>query len=382
MTDENKRIAKIAALKSFVLLENKKNVLPLKKGARIALIGPFANNQREMFSSWVIAGDVRSVFSIYDGLKTKMPETIYAEGSQVNDDTLMIRKRGGSFDSLKQQRLIKEAVEAAQKSDVVVTVLGESSAMSGEARSRTDISIPHCQRELLKALKATGKPVILLLLNGRPLTIQDDLPYTDAVVEIWRPGTEAGNAIADLLSGEYNPSGKLTMTFPRSVGQIPIYYNHKNTGRAYLGKQEYVSSYMDQYNSPLYSFGYGLSYTTFKYGDVLLSDTLLRGSKTRLTAKINVTNSRNNAGEETVQLYLADPVASVTRPVEELKHFQKVFLKPGETRQLSFDITTEDLKFFNSSLKWDWEPGKFLIYIGGDSQTVKRAEFTWEKKKI
>lgn len=379
LTDENKRIAKIAALKSFVLLENKKNVLPLKKGTHIALIGPFANNQREMFSSWVIAGDVKSVVSIYDGLKTKMPETIYAEGSQVNDDTLMIKKRGGSFDSLKQQRLIKEAVEAAQKSDVVITVLGESSAMSGEARSRTDISIPHCQRELLRALKATGKPVILLLLNGRPITIQDDLPYTDAIVEIWRPGTEAGNAIADLLSGEYNPSGKLTMTFPRSVGQIPIYYNHKNTGRPYLGKQEYVSSYMDQYNSPLYAFGYGLSYTTFKYGDVMLNDTSLRGPKRHLTAKINITNSGDYAGEETVQLYLADPVASVTRPVEELKHFQKVFLKPGETRQLSFDITMEDLKFFNSSLKWDWEPGKFLIYIGGDSQTVKRAEFTWKK---
>ncbi|MBS1521372.1 MAG: beta-glucosidase BglX [Bacteroidetes bacterium] len=379
LTDENKSIAKLAALKSFVLLENKNNTLPLKKNTHIALIGPFANNQREMFSSWVIAGDVKSVVTIYDGIRAKASETIYAEGSQVNDDTITIKKRGGSFDSLKQQRMIKEAVDAAQKSDVIVTVLGESSTMSGEARSRTDISIPHCQRELLKALKSTGKPVILLLLNGRPLTIQEDLLYTDAVVEIWRPGTEAGNAIADVLFGDYNPSGKLTMTFPRSVGQIPVYYNHKNTGRPYLGKQEYVSSYMDQYNSPLYSFGYGLSYTTFKYSQISLSDTLLRGTKAKLKATITVTNSGSYAGEETVQLYLNDPVASVTRPVEELKHFQKVFLKPGESKQVTFDITANDLKFFNSNLKWDWEAGRFVVFIGGGSDMVKTAGFVWEK---
>jgi len=379
LTDEHKAVAKMAALKSFVLLENKHHTLPLKKDTRIALVGPFTNNQREMFSSWVIAGDVKSVVSIYEGIKAREPQTVMAQGSQISDDTLMIRKRGGSFDSLKQQSLIKEAVETAQKSDVVVAVLGESWVMSGEARSRTDISIPHCQRELLKALKATGKPVILLLLNGRPLTIQEDLPYTDAVIEIWRPGTEAGSAVADVLFGDYNPSGKLTMTFPRSVGQIPIYYNHKNTGRPYLGKQEYVSSYMDQYNTPLYPFGYGLSYTTFKYSEVKLSDTLLRGSKTNLKARISVTNSGDYAGEETVQLYLGDPVASVTRPVEELKHFQKILLKPGETKEVSFDISTEDLKFFNSNLKWDWEPGKFFVYIGGGSQTVKVGQFVWEK---
>jgi beta-glucosidase len=379
LTVENKKVAKAASLKSFVLLENKNNVLPLKKDSRIALIGPFANNQREMFSSWTLSGDVSSVITIYDGIRNVNQRVTYVEGTQVTDDTIFIKKRGGSFDSLKQQQMVKKAVETAQNSDVVVAVLGEPSTMSGEARSRTDISIPHCQRELLKALKATGKPVILLLLNGRPLTIQDDLSNADAVVEIWRPGTEAGNAVADLLFGDYNPSGKLTMTFPRSVGQIPIYYNHKNTGRPYLGRSEYVSNYIDQYNTPLYPFGYGLSYTSFKYDNVMLSDTLLKGTNAKLKAKINITNNGSYAGEETVQLYLGDPVASVTRPVEELKHFQKVFLNPGETKEVSFDITPEDLKFFNSALKWDWESGAFLVYVGANSQDVQKTGFTWIK---
>jgi beta-glucosidase len=253
--------------------------------------------------------------------------------------------------------------------------------MSGEAKSRTDISIPNCQRELLEALKKTGKPVVLLLTNGRPLTMQNDLPYTDAIVEIWRPGTEAGNAIADILFGSYNPSGKLTMTFPRSVGQIPIYYNHKNTGRPFVegGTEEYLSNYMDQYNTPLYPFGYGLSYTSFHYDEIALGDTVLKGTNKTLTAKISITNTGKNAGEETVQLYLGDPVASIARPVKELKQFQKVFLQPGETKELVFTITTEDLKFYNSKLLWDWESGVFLVYIGGDSQDVKQAKFVWKK---
>ena len=380
LTEENRKVARTAAQKSIVLLENRNNTLPLKKNVRIALIGPFANSQREMFSSWAITGDAKSVVSIYEGLKNRNPEVLFAEGSQVTDDTLFIKKRGGRFDNVQQQQLVKEALEIAQKSDVIVAVLGEPVAMSGEARSRADISIPHCQRELLKALKATGKPVVLLLMNGRPLTIQDDLPYTDAVVEIWRPGTEAGNAVADVLFGDYNPSGKLTMSFPRSLGQIPIYYNHKNTGRPYEeGSKEYVSNYMDQHNTPLYPFGYGLSYTTFKYDSIVLSDTLVKGSSTTLKAKIAITNTGNYDGEETVQLYLADPVASVTRPVKELKQFQKMFLKAGETKEVSFDITTEELKFYNSALKWNWEPGTFNLYIGSSSQDVKKATFVWKK---
>ncbi|MDQ3278838.1 MAG: beta-glucosidase BglX, partial [Bacteroidota bacterium] len=379
LTPESKKVAKEATRKSIVLLKNENNVLPLKKNTNIALIGPFANSQSEMFSTWTLKGDLKSVVTIYEGIKKLSSNVTYAEGTQVSDDTLLNRKRRLKFDSAKQHQLVQEALEVAGKSDVIVAVLGESSAMSGEAKSRTNLSIPNCQRELLKALKNTGKPVVLLLTNGRPLTIQNDLPYADAVFDIWRPGTEAGNAIADVLFGLYNPSGKLTMTFPRSVGQIPIYYNQRNTGRPYVegGTEEYLSNYMDQYNTPLYPFGYGLSYTSFRYDDIVLSDTALKGTDKTLTAKITIRNAGQYAGEETVQLYLTDPVASVARPVKELKQFQKVFLQPGEAKSISFTITPKDLKFYNSKLHWDWEPGSFLVYIGGNSQDVKGAKFVW-----
>jgi beta-glucosidase len=381
LTDESKKVAKEVALKSIVLLKNDNNTLPLKKNTSIALIGPFANNKPEMFSTWVLKGDTKSVVTIYEGIKKLNPNVSYAEGTQVSDDTLLNRKRRIKFDSTRQRELVKEALDVAGRSDVIVAVLGESSAMSGEAKSRTDLSLANCQRELLKALKATGKPVILLLANGRPLTIQNDLPYADAVIDIWRPGTEAGTAIADVLFGAYNPSGKLTMTFPRSVGQIPIYYNHKNTGRPFVegGTEEYLSNYMDQYTTPLYPFGFGLSYTSFRYSDIVLSDTLLKSVSKMLKATISITNTGKYAGEETVQLYLRDPVASIARPVKELKGFQKVFLQPGETKELVFTITTEDLKFYNSKLVWDWEPGTFLVYLGGSSQDVKGAKFVWNR---
>jgi beta-glucosidase len=381
LTPESRKVAKEATLRSIVLLKNENNTLPLKKNTNIALIGPFANNQAEMFSTWTLKGDVKSVVTIYEGIKKIDSAVTYAEGTQVSDDTLLNRKRRMKFDSVKQQELVKEALDVAMKCDVIVAVLGESSAMSGEAKSRTGLSMANCQSILLKALKSTGKPVVLLLTNGRPLTIQDDLPYADAILDIWRPGTEAGNAIADILFGAYNPSGKLTMTFPRAVGQIPVYYNHKNTGRPYVegGTEEYLSNYMDQYNTPLYPFGFGLSYTSFTYSNVVLSDTLVTGSNKTLKATITITNTGRYAGEETVQLYLNDPVASVARPVKELKQFQKVFLQPGESKEVVFAITTEDLKFYNSKLVWDWEPGSFLVYIGGNSQEVKKAKFVWKQ---
>jgi len=381
LTEESKKIAKEAVLKSIVLLKNDNSILPLKKSSNIALIGPFADNKQEMFSMWAFAGDIHSVVSIYEGIKKQNSNVVYAQGTQMYDDTFYIRKNHLQFDSVKQRQLISEALELAKQSDVVVAVLGEGANMSGEARSRADISIPACQRELLKALKATGKPVVLLLTNGRPLTIQNDLPYADAVVETWRLGTEAGDGVADILFGNYNPSGKLTMTFPRSLGQIPIYYNHKNTGRPYTegGKENFVSNYSDQYNTPLFPFGYGLSYTSFTYGDISLSDTLLHGSKEILKVKISITNSGKYAGGETVQLYLQDPVASVTRPVKELKHFQTVFLQSGETKEITFTVTPEDLKFYNSKLQWVWEPGAFFVYIGTSCQECKKAKFDWTK---
>ena len=381
LTDEHKQIAKEAALKSMVLLKNN-GVLPLKKDSRIALIGPFADNQGEMLSAWASSGDVSSVVTIHEGIKKKAKSVVFAKGTQLTDDPISLKRLHRVYDEAEQQELVKEALQIAQNSDVIVAILGEGKNMSGESRSRTDISIPNCQRELLKALKETGKPVVLLLANGRPLTIESDIKYADAILETWRLGTMAGDAVAEVLFGDYNPSGKLTMTFPRSVGQIPIYYNHKNTGRPFEDGNRitnFMSNYFDQLNSPLFPFGYGLSYTTFEYSKISLSDTLLVGVEKVLKARLTIINSGKYAGEETVQLYMNDPVASVARPVKELKKFQKVYLQPGESKELSFAVTPEDLKFYNSQLKFDWEPGDFFVYIGTNSQEVKKAKFYWKK---
>lgn len=384
LTPENIQVAKEAALKSIVLLKNDNNTLPLKKDCNIALIGPFVNSKQEMFSMWSFRGDTESVVTILDGIKKQNPNTRYAEGTQLTDEPFFLKKSRRVFEEEDQKRLVAEALTIANQSDVIVLVLGESLNMSGEAKSKTNLDLPDCQKALLKTLKSTGKPVVLVLLNGRPLTIEDDLPYADAVLEAWRPGTAAGDAIADVLFGNYNPSAKLTMTFPRSVGQIPIYYNHKNTGRPYgVGKDRgllsFTSYYLDNENSPLYPFGYGLSYTSFEYGDIVLSETSLTGNSGILKAKISITNTGKYAGEETVQLYVRDLVASVTRPVRELKQFQKVFLQPGETKEVIFKITVEDLKFYNAELQWDWEPGKFNLFIGTNSQDVKETSFVWNK---
>ena len=254
--------------------------------------------------------------------------------------------------------------------------------MSGEASSRTNIEIPSIQRELLKALLKTGKPVVLVLFTGRPLALKWEQENVPAILNVWFGGSEAGYAVADVLFGDVNPSGKLSTTFPQNVGQIPIFYNHKNTGRPLPeGKwfQKFRSNYLDVSNDPLYPFGYGLSYTTFTYDKVVLSDTLVTGSNKTLKTNVKVTNTGKYAGEETVQLYLNDPVASVTRPVKELKNFKKIFLQPGETKEVSFDITTEDLKFYNSNLIWDWESGSFTVFIGTNSDVTNNAQFVWTK---
>lgn len=381
LTADNKAVSKKAAVKSMVLLKNE-GVLPLKKGSKIALIGPFAKEQREMLSMWVLVGDIASVVTVFDGIKKKTSDVVYAKGTQLTDDPVSLSRLGLGYDEKEQGLLVNEALKVCQNSDVIVTMLGESRNMSGESKSRTDISMPNCQRELLKKLKATGKPVILLLANGRPLAIEEDLQNADAVIETWRLGTMAGDAVADVLFGDYNPSGKLTMTFPRNVGQIPIYYNHKNTGKPYVDGERAVnfkSNYFDQLNSPLFPFGFGLSYTTFEYGEMELSNTKLSGNKATLNAKIKITNTGKYEGEETVQLYLNDPVASITRPVKELKMFQKVFLKPGESKEVNFTIKTSDLSFYDSQLKLDWEPGDFFVFIGTNSQEVKKAKFYWGK---
>jgi beta-glucosidase len=275
-------------------------------------------------------------------------------------------------------QLIKEALETAGKADIVVAVLGEPAGWSGEASSRSDISIPVVQQNLLKALLGTGKPVVLVLVNGRPLTLAWEDANVSSILEAWAGGSEAGNAIADVLFGNYNPAGRLTTTFPRSVGQIPLYYNHKNTGRPYDANNKFTTKYLDQTNDPLYPFGYGLSYTTFKYGEVKASKNALKGDET-LTLSFTLANTGKFAGEEVVQLYIQDPVASISRPVKELKNFRKIMLEPGQMTDVTMEITTADLKFYNSDLKYDWEPGDFVVFIGPNSRDAKGVKINWVK---
>jgi beta-glucosidase len=269
----------------------------------------------------------------------------------------------------------------AEQSDVIVAALGEAAEMTGESSSRSDISLPSNQQDLLKALLKTGKPVVLVLFTGRPLAIKWESENVPSILNVWFGGTEAGNAIADVLFGDVNPSGKLSTTFPQNVGQIPLYYNHKNTGRPLAeGKwfSKFRSNYLDVSNEPVYPFGYGLSYTTFTYSPVKLSAASLKGSQ-GLTASVTVTNTGASEGKEVVQLYIRDLVGSITRPVKELKGFQKIGLKAGESKTVSFNITTSDLKFYNGDLKYDWEPGEFEIMIGGNSKEVQTAKVNWTK---
>jgi beta-glucosidase len=278
-------------------------------------------------------------------------------------------------DSRTADVMVDEAVSAAKQADVVVAVLGEAADMSGESSSRSDISIPESQENLLKALVKTGKPIVLVLFNGRPLILKWENDHMGAILDAWFPGTEAGNAIADALFGDYNPSGKLSMTFPLSQGQIPIYYNAKNTGRPYMGdgNTKFKSDYLDIPNEPLYPFGYGMSYTRFDYSPISLSTPEISVGRP-LTVRVTVTNSGQYDGEETAQLYIRDMVATVTQPVKELKKFQKVYLKKGESRELQFTLTADDLKYVNSDLKWVFDPGAFKIFVGGNSRDVVQAD--------
>ncbi|HXR46224.1 MAG TPA: beta-glucosidase BglX [Candidatus Limnocylindrales bacterium] len=388
LTPENRKAAREIAEQSFVLLKNNRQLLPLRKSGVIALVGPLADDRQNLLGCCRAAGDWQQAVSIRTGISNvagPAVTTLHAKGANLTDDP-MLRATLKAFgeeipvDRRSPREMVAEAVAVAARADVVVAVLGESSSMSGEATSRSDIGLPECQKDLLQALVETGKPLVLVLMNGRPLTLTWEAEHCGAILETWFGGTEAGNAIADVLFGDYNPSGKLTATFPRNVGQIPIYYNHKNTGRPYKDNPgaKYVSRYLDVPNDPLYPFGYGLSYTTFAYGDVKLSQTNLIGDKV-LLASVDVTNTGERAGEETVQLYLSQPAASVTRSVEDLRGFEKVHLQPGESKEVTFRITPEDLKFYNGNLEYDWEPGEFMVRIGGNSSQLKSATVNWSK---
>ncbi|WP_203234988.1 beta-glucosidase BglX [Mucilaginibacter terrigena] len=388
MTEANRKAARITAEHSFVLLKNANQILPLKKsGGSIALVGPLADNKRDMLGTWVIGGEWEKSVSVIEGIKHIVGDNVkinYARGSNITDDaTFMKRLNFGPgmvwLDKQSPEDMIEDAVKAAKKSDIIVAVVGESQSMSGESSSRSDISIPESQQLMLKALAKLGKPIVIVLFNGRPLTLTWENDNAAAILNVWAPGTEAGNAIAEVLFGNYNPSGKLTTTFPRSVGQIPLYYNHLNTGRPYsTGPTKFKSNYLDISNDPLYPFGYGLSYTSFGYSNITLNKTKLKGNET-LTATVTVTNKGPYAGEEVVQLYISDPAASISRPVKELKDFQKINLQAGEQKQVTFKITPQQLKFYNSQLKYDWEAGEFIVQIGTSSADTKNAKVQWAK---
>lgn len=378
-----------AATECFVLLKNQNNLLPLKKAGTIALVGPLADSKENMPGTWSVAADFDKAISVRAGLQNALgsnAKLLYAKGSNLFYDKAM-EERSTMFgrtlakDERNAEELRNEALNIANRADVIVAALGEASEMSGESSSRTDLGIPDAQKDLLVALLKTGKPVVLLLFAGRPMTIKWESENVPAILNVWFGGSEAGNAIADVLFGDVNPSGKLTTSFPQNVGQEPLYYAHKNTGRP-LGDgkwfEKFRSNYLDVSNDPLYPFGYGLSYTKFTYSDITLSSASLKGDQI-LTASVTITNSGAVKGKEVVQLYIRDLVGSVTRPVKELKGFQKIELNAGETKTVSFKITPEDLKFYNGDFKYDWEPGEFEIMIGTNSNDVKKGKINWVK---
>ena len=365
----HRKDAREVARESLVLLKNRLDTLPLKKSGTIAVIGALADSKRDMMGSWSAAGVAGQSVTVLTGMQNAL-------GDKGKIDFLNLYEKAVQVDSRSPQEMIDEAVAAAKQSDVVVAVVGEAQGMAHEASSRTDITLPPSQRALISALKATGKPLVLVLMNGRPLALVKEDQQADAILETWFAGTEGGNAIADVLFGDYNPSGKLPMSFPRSVGQIPTYYSHLNTGRPYNADKpnKYTSRYFDEANGPLYPFGYGLSYTTFSVSDVKMSaPTLQRDGK--VTASVQVTNTGKREGATVIQLYLQEVTASMSRPVKMLRGFKKVTLKPGETQTVSFPIDVEALKFWNQQMKYDAEPGKFNVFIGVDSARVKQSEF-------
>lgn len=400
-TKAHRKAARRIAAESFVLLKNEpfnkidKNgttthslspLLPLKKEGTVAVIGPLGNTRSNMPGTWSVAARLNDYPSLYEGLKEMLAgkvNVIHAKGSNLINDAAYEERatmfgRSLNRDQRTNQEMLDEALKVANNADVIVAALGESSEMSGESSCRTNLNLPDVQRTLLEALLKTGKPVILTLFTGRPLTLTWEHKNVPAILNVWFGGSEAAYAIGDVLFGDVNPSGKLTMTFPKNVGQIPLFYNHKNTGRPLQnGKwfEKFRSNYLDVDNDALYPFGYGLSYTTFQYGDIVLNTPTMKQNET-ITATIQVTNSGKYDGAEVVQLYIRDLVGSITRPVRELKGFKKIFLKAGESKTVSFKITADLLRFYDYDLKQVTEPGEFDIFIGGSSQATKTARLT------
>lgn len=384
-TAENRAVARKIATETFVLLKNENNLLPLQRKGKIALVGPLANTKANMPGTWSVAAAFDKYNSLYESMKQSLAgkaEVLYAKGSNLMYDaqreaeaTMFGREMR---DPRIAQELLDEAVNIASQADVIVAAVGESSEMSGESSSRTNLEMPDAQRDLLIALKKTGKPIVLVYFAGRSTVMTWEQENFPAILNVWFGGSEAADAICDVVFGDVSPSGKLTTTFPKNVGQIPLYYNHLNTGRPLeAGKwfSKFRSNYLDVDNDPLYPFGYGLSYTTFRYGDLQLSNDSMN-EKDKITASVTVTNTGNYDADEIVQMYIRDMVGSVARPVKELKGFERIHLKKGESRTVSFDITAEQLKFYNSALNWVCEPGEFEVMVGGNSRDVQTKKFS------
>lgn len=362
LNSDHRALARKVAQKSIVLLKNEKDILPLSKTiGTLAVLGPLADNQKELLGSWSALGKSEDVITVIEGIRKKVSthtKILYGKGCDIQEAC------GPD---------LAEAKAIANQADAVIVVVGESAAMSGEAASKVNINLPGHQEELVRELYQSGKPLIVVLMNGRPLTISWIAEKVPSILETWFLGIEAGNAIADVLFGDVNPSGKLPITFPRNVGQIPIYYNHKNTGRP-ITDDMYTSKYIDSPQTPLYPFGYGLSYTTFAYENFNVNRKQI-GRNENLIVSVDVTNTGKFAGEETVQLYIQDKVASVTRPVKELKDFRKINLLPGEKTTVHFELSPEELAFHNLDMKWTIEPGMFNVFVGANSQDVLQGEF-------
>lgn len=384
-TPEHRAVAREVAAETFVLLKNENHLLPLEEKGKIALIGPMADARNNMCGMWSMTCTPSGHGTLLEGIRSAVgdkAEILYAKGSNVYYDAEMEKGAVGirPLERGNDQQLLAEALRTAARADVIVAAVGECAEMSGESPSRTNLEIPDAQQELLKALVKTGKPVVLLLFTGRPLVLNWESEHIPSILNVWFGGSETGDAVADVLFGKAVPCGKLTTTFPRSVGQLPLFYNHLNTGRPDPDNgvfNRYASNYLDESNEPLYPFGYGLSYTDFVYGDLQLSsETLPKNGN--LTASVTVTNNGNYDGYETVQLYLRDIYAEVARPVKELKGFDRIFLKKGESREVKFVLTEDDLKFYNSGLQYIYEPGEFDVMIGTNSRDVQTKRFIAE----
>ena len=369
LSRSNVEAAREVAARSMVLLKNQRGVLPLSKDLRsIAVIGPLADDQQNLLGSWSGDGRKEDAVTLLEGIRRKVPRTTkinYARGCTV---------ASASVDGTAESLLMDEAVRAARESDVVIVAVGESADMSGEAASRASLDLPGRQLELVKALVATGKPVVVVLMNGRPLTINWIAENATTILESWFAGIQAGNATADVLFGDVNPGGKLPVTFPRAVGQIPIYYGYKNTGRPPDPNNKYTSKYLDLPNTPLFPFGYGLSYTSFRLANLRLTASSIRPDG-RITVSAEVENTGGRAGDEVVQLYIRDVVASVTRPLRELKGFERLRLNPGEKRRVEFTLGSEHLGFYNRDMRFAVEPGEFKVFVGTNSVDGLEASF-------